>query len=85
MRVDPDDNLIVEVDRELRLNTTHVVDDHVIQNQDEDYREGVILRNNIATHMWADYEQNLWSYVIVLDLISCIMWLYMTSFISNLS
>ena len=59
MKVDPDEQLIAEVDRELLLNTTHVVDDHVIQNQDEDYREGVILRDNIAAHMWADYEQSL--------------------------
>ena len=38
--------------------TTHVPNDHVTQNQDEDYIEGIILRDNIVAQMWVDYEHN---------------------------
>ncbi|XP_054824887.1 protein ALP1-like [Prosopis cineraria] len=53
MGVDPDENLIAQVDHELSRN--HDMDDQVASNQEDDYRQGSNLRDNIAAHMWHDY------------------------------
>ncbi|KAF2311201.1 hypothetical protein GH714_020129 [Hevea brasiliensis] len=59
MGVDPDENLIAEVDRELM----HAEVDHHVGTSglatDADYRIGVMLREQIASQMWNDYYNNL--------------------------
>ncbi|XP_058007937.1 protein ALP1-like [Hevea brasiliensis] len=59
MGVDPDENLIAEVDRELM----HAEADHHVGTSglatDADYRIGVMLREQIASQMWNDYYNNL--------------------------
>ncbi|XP_072078164.1 uncharacterized protein [Arachis hypogaea] len=55
---DPDPHLIVQVDRELQENNPE--EDEVVRHeQDEDYRRGAILRDEIAAQMWADYQLGL--------------------------
>ncbi|XP_015956311.1 uncharacterized protein LOC107480660 [Arachis duranensis] len=58
MGVDPDPHLIAQVDRELQENNPEV-DEVVRHEQDEDYRRGAILRDEIAAQMWADYQLGL--------------------------
>ncbi|KAF2325381.1 hypothetical protein GH714_027289 [Hevea brasiliensis] len=59
MGVDPDENLIAEVDRELM----HAEADHHVGTSglvmDADYRIEVMLREQIALQMWNDYYNNL--------------------------
>ncbi|XLT37097.1 hypothetical protein HN873_068389 [Arachis hypogaea] len=58
MGVDPDPHLIAQVDRELQENNPE--EDEVVRyEQDEDYRRGAILRDEIATQMWANYQLGL--------------------------
>ncbi|XLT03464.1 hypothetical protein HN51_052815, partial [Arachis hypogaea] len=50
MGVDPDPHLIVQVDRELQENNPE--EDEVVRHeQDEDYRRGAILRDEIAAQI----------------------------------
>ena len=53
MGVDPDADLISEVDCELSRNRN--IDDQLANNQEEDYRQGSIKRDNIARDMWLNY------------------------------
>lgn len=53
MSVDIDETLMDEVDRELLQSGIHR--SHT-QERDEDYRQGTILRDNIATEMWNAYQ-----------------------------
>lgn len=53
MGVDIDESLIAEVDRELLQND---MDRSQTQQRDEDYRQGALLRDNIATEMWNAYQ-----------------------------
>ncbi|KAF2288882.1 hypothetical protein GH714_022551 [Hevea brasiliensis] len=59
MGVDPHENLIAEVNRELM----HAEADHHVSTSalatDTDYRIGVMLREQIASQMWNDYHNNL--------------------------
>ncbi|XP_015934604.1 protein ALP1-like [Arachis duranensis] len=58
MGVDPDPHLIAQVYRELQENNPE--EDEVVRHeQDEDYRRGAILRDEIAAQMWADYQLGL--------------------------
>nr|XP_025686021.1 putative nuclease HARBI1 [Arachis hypogaea] len=58
MGVDPDPHLIAQVNRELQENNPE--EDEVVRHeQDEDYRRGAILRDEIAAQMWADYQLGL--------------------------
>ncbi|QHN81328.1 Putative nuclease [Arachis hypogaea] len=58
MGVDSDPHLIAQVDRELQENNPE--EDEVVRHeQDEDYRRGAILRDEIAAQMWADYQLGL--------------------------
>lgn len=53
MGVDIDESLIAEVDHELLQND---MDRSQTQQRDEDYRQGALLRDNIATEMWNAYQ-----------------------------
>ncbi|XP_074559887.1 uncharacterized protein LOC141815924 [Curcuma longa] len=53
MGVDPDERLINEVDRELNANSNNEVSCN--ERQDNDWREGSMIRDNIANAMWLDY------------------------------
>ncbi|GAB2293831.1 hypothetical protein Dimus_028043 [Dionaea muscipula] len=54
MGIDPDEELLAEVDRE--LSNRDVLEDGLhLMNDDEDSRQGVILRDNIAAQMWNAY------------------------------
>ncbi|XP_057760838.1 uncharacterized protein LOC130981251 [Arachis stenosperma] len=58
MGVDLDPHLIAQVDRELQRNNPE--EDEVVRHeQDEDYRRGAILRDEIAAQIWADYRLGL--------------------------
>ena len=50
MGADLDPYLIAQVDRELQENDLEE-DDIVRHEQDEDYRQGAVLRDNMAAHM----------------------------------
>ncbi|XVF87075.1 hypothetical protein PTKIN_Ptkin18bG0091100 [Pterospermum kingtungense] len=56
MGVDPNENLINEVDMEMQPDegTTPVLSGGVAT--DVDSRQGELIRNNIAQHMWNDYQ-----------------------------
>lgn len=53
MGVDVDDTLLGEVDREL---LHHDIDRSYTQQRDEDYRQGILLRDNIVAEMWNAYQ-----------------------------
>lgn len=58
MGVDPDDELIRQVDRELMDREPEVEEFNNISNDGEDARKGAVLRDNIAQVMWHDYLMN---------------------------
>ncbi|XP_016192662.1 uncharacterized protein LOC107633564 [Arachis ipaensis] len=58
MGVDPGPHLIAQVDRELQDNNPKE-DEIVRHEQDEDYRRRSMLRDEIATQIWADYQLGL--------------------------
>ncbi|KAK9269263.1 hypothetical protein L1049_001033 [Liquidambar formosana] len=58
MGVDPDENIIAEVDRELENGTQPREALRYRDNDDEDARRGAIIRDNIAAAMWNDYVLN---------------------------
>lgn len=53
MGADVDESLIAEVDRELLQRD---IDRSQTQARDEDYRQGSLLRDNIANEMWNAYQ-----------------------------
>uniref|UniRef100_A0A2N9HUQ9 Myb/SANT-like domain-containing protein n=1 Tax=Fagus sylvatica TaxID=28930 RepID=A0A2N9HUQ9_FAGSY len=56
MGVDPDERLIAEVDEELLQQSHHETEAHAPREDDEDARQGEILRDSIALAMWQDYD-----------------------------
>uniref|UniRef100_A0A2N9EF71 Uncharacterized protein n=1 Tax=Fagus sylvatica TaxID=28930 RepID=A0A2N9EF71_FAGSY len=56
MGVDPDERLIAEVDEELLQQSHHETEAHAPRENDEDARQGEILRDSIALAMWQDYD-----------------------------
>ena len=59
--VDPDENLIVEVDRELMDKDTNLEAVNTVNGIDANGRLDVILRNSIVVSMWWDYySQRAW-------------------------
>ncbi|XVF88623.1 hypothetical protein PTKIN_Ptkin19aG0065700 [Pterospermum kingtungense] len=57
MGVDPDENLINEVDMELQVEDSNSVGRDGV-GTDADSRVGEMIRNNIAQHMWIDYQSH---------------------------
>ncbi|XLS68033.1 hypothetical protein HN51_019056 [Arachis hypogaea] len=55
MGVDSDHHLISQVDRELQNNNPEATNEER-EEVNEDYRRGVVLRDNMAAQMWADYQ-----------------------------
>ena len=53
--VDPDENLIIEVDRELMDKDTNLETVNTANSIDANGRLDVILRNSIVASMWWDY------------------------------
>ena len=59
--IDPVENLIVEVDRELMDKDTNLETVNTVNGIDANGRLGVILRDSIVTTMWWDYySQRAW-------------------------
>ncbi|XP_048501562.1 uncharacterized protein LOC125497893 [Beta vulgaris subsp. vulgaris] len=56
MAIDPDEELIAEVDRELSNRSARIRRNNV---GDDDSEEGKIIRDNIAAEMWNNYTQYL--------------------------
>ena len=56
MGVDPDERLIAKVDEELLQQSHHETEAHAPREDDEDARQGEILRDSIALAMWQDYD-----------------------------
>ena len=56
MNVDPDESLIVEVDEEV-LHSHHKHVAPTPREDDEDARQGDIIRDYIASTMWQNYVQ----------------------------
>ena len=55
INVDPDENLIVEVDQEFMDKDTNLEVVNTTNSIDANCRLGVILRDSIITNMWWDY------------------------------
>ncbi|XP_015935347.1 protein ALP1-like [Arachis duranensis] len=55
MGVDPDHHLISQVDQELQNNNPEATNEER-EEVNEDYRRGVVLRDNMAAQMWTDYQ-----------------------------
>ena len=55
MRVDPDERLIVEVDKEISNGDIHNEARNSTNDSDVDAKKGAILRTSITTRMWNDY------------------------------
>lgn len=61
INVDSDENLIVEVDRELMNKDTNLEAVNTANGIDANGRLGVILRDSIVASMWWDYySQRAW-------------------------
>ena len=56
MGVDPDESLIAEVDKEV-LHSHHEHVAPTLREDDEDARQGDIIRDSIALAMWQNYVQ----------------------------
>ena len=59
MDIDPDERLIDEIDRELLNSDMDDLGDHDVRNTEDDYRQGCLLRENIVSYMWNDYQEDL--------------------------
>ena len=55
MGVDPDEELIAEVDEELLSQNTELGEFYSRQTNDEEAKKGAALRNEIAQRMWQNY------------------------------
>ena len=55
MGIDVDENIIAEVDQELLESDIDTQDVYDGQINSEEFRQGQILRDNIATQMWDEY------------------------------
>lgn len=53
--VDPDENLINEVDEELLTQNPEITEVYNRQSNDEEARKGAAIQNEIAERMWQDY------------------------------
>ena len=58
MGVDPDENIIAEVDKELENQCQTQQTTRAPRDTDEDAKQGELIRNMIATTMWSDYVAN---------------------------
>ena len=58
MGVDPNEKLINKVDCDLLSQTREIEETYNRHNDDEDVRQGVAIRNNIAKRMWQDYDDH---------------------------
>ncbi len=55
MSVDPDEELIAEVDAEIVNENRDEVSHHTQSTSDDDEIQGKAIRDAIAAHMWSDY------------------------------
>ena len=58
MGVDPDENIIAEVDKELENQCQTQQTTRAPRDTDEDAKQGELIRNVIAATMWSDYVAN---------------------------
>ena len=58
MGVDPDENLINEVDQEILNQVPETEEIYTRSNDVEDAKKGAAIRNVIAQRMWQDYNDD---------------------------
>ena len=55
MGIDPDETLIAKVDQALPCNEIPTEANATRRENDQDAKQGVVIKNNIAAHIWNDY------------------------------